>query len=98
MRDKNRRNMKDEKKGGVNVTPISGNLVFVGILLVALVVIYYVFTGGMPSLPSGTGGTEGPTGETTIKSEAEVGEAMVDVGSDVQDLSDILKGLDDKIA
>jgi len=85
----------NSEKGGVNVTPISGNLVFIGGLLVVLIVIYFVFAGGIPSLPAGPGG---PTGESSIKSEAEVGEAMVDVGSDVQDLTDILKGLDDKIA
>ena len=84
------------KKGEVKVTPVSGNVVVVAIAVIVLATLYFIFSGGIPD--TGIGGPSGLSAENPIQSQSDVGNAVTDVGMDVQDLTSILKDLDDKIA
>jgi hypothetical protein len=84
---------KQNKKNNVQVTPVSGNLIVAGAVVIIVALMYFLFTGVSPIVDTSQQGVTG-----SLESEADIGEAVTNMGQEIKDLSGMLKGLDDKIA
>jgi hypothetical protein len=90
-----KRNVKKQNvnKNNVAVTPVSGNLLVAGTVVIVVALMYFLFTGVSPIVDTSSQGVTG-----SLETEADIGEAVTDMGQEIRDLSGMLKNLDDKIA